>query len=81
MVRAIARRRSALVAEPRGRFGNAASVRARRRAAGGNVPPTPNPMGSPGDGCPGPIGLRLCLVHSPGIFRGCRSPSRCSPHR
>ncbi|PAZ13140.1 phosphotransferase enzyme family protein [Streptomyces sp. SA15] len=34
LVRAIARRRSALVAEPRGRFGNAASVRARRRAPG-----------------------------------------------
>ncbi|RSN18780.1 hypothetical protein DMH25_00545 [Streptomyces sp. WAC 01325] len=33
-VRAIARRRSALVAEPRGRFGNAASVRAGRRAPG-----------------------------------------------
>ncbi|MPY41503.1 hypothetical protein FNH04_16760 [Streptomyces phyllanthi] len=34
LVRAIARRRSALVAESRGRFGNAASVRARRRAPG-----------------------------------------------
>ncbi|RVU22680.1 hypothetical protein EOT10_22295 [Streptomyces antnestii] len=31
LVRAIARRRSVLVAEPRGRFGNAASVRAGRR--------------------------------------------------
>jgi sulfonate transport system ATP-binding protein len=36
LVRAIARRRSALVAEPRGRFGNAASVRARRRQADGS---------------------------------------------
>ncbi|MBP5935587.1 hypothetical protein F3K43_05915 [Streptomyces sp. LBUM 1476] len=34
LVRAIARRRSARVAESRGRFGNAASVRARRRAPG-----------------------------------------------
>ncbi|MCF1597301.1 FAD-dependent oxidoreductase [Streptomyces muensis] len=36
-VRAIARRRSALVAEPRGRFGNAASARAGRRSAGGGL--------------------------------------------
>ncbi|WP_399185531.1 cupin domain-containing protein [Streptomyces sp. TLI_185] len=44
-MRAIARRRSALVAEPRGRFGNAASVRARRRQAGGSS--TTGPGGGP----------------------------------
>ncbi|MEU0676498.1 peptidase E [Streptomyces sp. NPDC006172] len=37
LVRAIARRRSARVAEPRGCFGNAASVRARRRETGGKL--------------------------------------------
>ncbi|KAA6197789.1 hypothetical protein F2B00_34640 [Streptomyces parvus] len=43
MVRAIARRRNGLVAELLGHFGNAASVRARRRPAGGNVTTGPNP--------------------------------------
>ncbi|OQR62500.1 hypothetical protein B6E66_17805 [Streptomyces maremycinicus] len=52
-VRAIARRRSALVAEPRGCSGNAASVRARRRDAAGmcRTPPSarsPCPLRPPG---------------------------------
>ncbi|RFC72156.1 hypothetical protein DXZ75_34855 [Streptomyces sp. AcE210] len=47
-VRAIARRRSVLVAEPRGRFGNAASVRAGRRTTDGNGTTGPNPMGHGG---------------------------------
>ncbi|RVU28524.1 hypothetical protein EOT10_01150 [Streptomyces antnestii] len=40
-VRAIARRRSVLVAELLGRFGNAASVRAGRRDAAGNCQTPP----------------------------------------
>ncbi|GGZ95828.1 hypothetical protein GCM10010344_75020 [Streptomyces bluensis] len=43
LVRAIARRRSALIAELFGRFGNAASVRARRRGAGGTFETRPRP--------------------------------------
>ncbi|PVC95661.1 hypothetical protein DBP12_18220 [Streptomyces sp. CS014] len=43
MVRAIARRRNGLVAELLGHFGNAASVRARRRPAGGSL--TTGPRG------------------------------------
>ncbi|CAM5663442.1 hypothetical protein SVIRM249S_00368 [Streptomyces viridochromogenes] len=57
-VRAIARRRSARVAESRGRFGNAASVRAGHREAGGNRQTPPGgggrglvrPWGRPGHG-------------------------------
>ncbi|MPY42259.1 hypothetical protein FNH04_20815 [Streptomyces phyllanthi] len=37
-VRAIARRRSALVTDPHGHFGNTASVRARRRGPGHDPP-------------------------------------------
>ncbi|MGW1801288.1 phosphatidylglycerol lysyltransferase domain-containing protein [Streptomyces sp. NPDC001984] len=47
LVRAIARRRNAFVAERRGRFGNAASVRARRRGARGNPTPGPAAPGLP----------------------------------
>ncbi|WP_239477200.1 IS21 family transposase [Streptomyces sp. CS147] len=43
LVRAIARRRKGLVAELLGHFGNAASVRARRRAADGSLTTGPRP--------------------------------------
>ncbi|PWI17648.1 hypothetical protein DI272_28400 [Streptomyces sp. Act143] len=42
LVRAIARRRGVRVAEPRGRSGNAASVRARHGGAGANSAPAPS---------------------------------------
>ncbi|PVD00074.1 hypothetical protein DBP21_22840 [Streptomyces sp. CS147] len=44
-MRAIARRRNGLVAELLVRFGNAASVRARRRSAGGSLTPGPEAAG------------------------------------
>ncbi|PJN27258.1 hypothetical protein CG717_26800 [Streptomyces sp. CB02613] len=50
MVRAIARRRNGLVAELLGHFGNAASVRARRRPAGGNLTTGPRVRTTPEKG-------------------------------
>ncbi|RDS65242.1 hypothetical protein DWC19_08000 [Streptomyces sp. M7] len=66
-MRAVARRRSALVAESRGRFGNAASVRARHREAGGNCQTPPR-------GCPSRSGVRLSSPGRDGTRR--RPPGR-----
>ncbi len=52
-VRAIARRRSALTAELFGRFGNAASARARRRGAGGTFETRPRFRAGIGSASPG----------------------------
>ncbi len=61
LVRAIARRRSARVAESRGRSGNAASVRARRRAPGRGC--DTGPQGPGGVGASGRPLLRALRTH------------------